>query len=317
MQTSVTFGPSAKLESTTHGVATVSLKVACPPFALGRASGLQQRHAVLALVLTLTLGLPAAGLEQSNGAGAPTPSTSSNPPQTAGAKAKPVPLDRNGQIALIRGLSSEVAVAKLTLPRGKHGILLDSRGKLDQAKAQQEIKENGPAVKPGTPIEITKIDFKPDRLTFEINGGGKNGRHWYQHIEIGMGNTTQPIAPQDPNQAMVYGAYITLKFPGRVPQLTVAETKQLLAPVLDFERHSPTVLYSPSVPPKFKEAIKSHQVLVGMDHDAVLSAKGPPDRKVREDQPDGSEKEDWIYGLPPHVLYVTFDGDTVVRVKQY
>jgi hypothetical protein len=298
-------------------VATVSLKVACPLFALARASGLQQRQAILALVLTLALGIPAVGLAQSNGAAAPKPSSSSNPPQKAGAKAKPVPLDKNGEIALIRGLSSEVAVTKLTLPRGKHGIFLDSRGKLDQAKAQQEIKENGPAVNAGTPIEITKIDFKPDRLTFEINGGGKNGRHWYQHIEIGMGTTTQPIAPQDPNQAMVYGSYLTLKFPGRVPELTVAETKQLLAPVLDFERHSPTVLYSPSVPPKFKEAIKSHEVLVGMDHDAVLSAKGPPDRKVREDQPDGSEKEDWIYGLPPHVLFVSFDGDTVVRVKQY
>lgn len=268
------------------------------------------------LLLALVLAVPAPGGSQPN-ASAADQSESASPSSKPGAKTKPVPLDESGRINLIRGLSSEVAVAKLALPRGKHGIYLDSHGKLDQAKAREELKENGPAVNAGTPIEITKIDFKPNSLTFEINGGGKNGRHWYQHIEVGMGTATQPIAPQDPNQAMVYGSYVTLKFPGRVPELTVAETKQLLAPVLDFERHSPTVLYSPSTPPKFKEAIKNHEVLVGMDHDAVLSAKGPPDRKVREDQPDGSEKEDWIYGLPPHVLYVTFDGDTVVRVKQY
>jgi len=265
----------------------------------------------------LALGISAAGSEQSTTAAASSASPSPNPAEKTGAKAKPAALDKNGRIDLIRGLSSEVAVAKLVLPRGKHGIYLDSQGKVDQARAQQELKENGPAVNAGTPIEISRIDFKADSLTFEINGGGKNGRHWYQHIQVGMGTTTAPIAPQDPNQAMVYGAYVTLKFPSRVPELTVAETKQLLAPVLDFERHSPTVLYSPSVSPQVKEAIKSHQVLVGMDHDAVLSAKGPPDRKVREDQPDGSEKEDWIYGLPPHVLYVTFDGDTVIRVKQY
>jgi len=54
-----------------------------------------------------------------------------------------------------------------------------------------------------------------------------------------------------------------------------------------------------------------------MDRDAVLSAKGSPDRRVREDKPDGSEIKNWIYGLPPHVLYVTFDGDQVVSVKQY
>jgi hypothetical protein len=53
-----------------------------------------------------------------------------------------------------------------------------------------------------------------------------------------------------------------------------------------------------------------------MDRDSVLSSKGPPDRKVREVR-EGVEKEDWIYGLPPHVLYVTFDGDTVSNVKQY
>jgi hypothetical protein len=53
-----------------------------------------------------------------------------------------------------------------------------------------------------------------------------------------------------------------------------------------------------------------------MDRDSVLSSKGAPDRKVREER-DGVEQEDWIYGLPPHVLFITFDGDTVVKVTQY
>jgi hypothetical protein len=268
--------------------------------------------------------MPSRALPQSSAAGAqssaagtqtPPPASSSAPAQT-GKQAKPVPLKRQGEIDLIRGLSSEVAVAKVVLPRGKHGIVVDSHGKIDQSKAQQEVKDNGAAVNAGTPIKITKIDFKGDHLTFEINGGGRNGRHWYQHIEIGMGTSTQPIGQQQ-NQSLSYGSYITLRFSGHVPSLTVDQAKQLLAPALDFERHSPTVLYSPAIPPKFKEAIKNHQVVVGMDHDAVLSAKGPPDRKVREDQPDGSEKEDWIYGLPPHVLFITFDGDAVVKVTQY
>ena len=90
----------------------------------------------------------------------------------------------------------------------------------------------------------------------------------------------------------------------------------MLSVVLDFERHSPTVLYSPTLPPKFKEAIKNHQVMVGMDRDAVLSSKGQPERKVRETK-EGVELEDWIYGLPPHVLMVTFEDDQVVAVHQY
>jgi hypothetical protein len=115
---------------------------------------------------------------------------------------------------------------------------------------------------------------------------------------------------------MTFGSSVTLVFPGKLPDVSVDQVKQALGNVLDFSRHSPTVLYSPEVPPQIKEAIKNHQVIVGMDHDAVLSSKGPPDRKVREVR-DGAEQEDWIYGLPPHVLFVTFDGDSVINVHQY
>ncbi len=118
-------------------------------------------------------------------------------------------------------------------------------------------------------------------------------------------------------QSMVaYGSSVTLDFGKPMPDLTVAQLKKILAGVLDFERHSPTVLYSPNVTPQIRDAIEHHNVIVGMDRDAVLSAKGPPDRRIREET-DSSEKENWIYGLPPHVLYVTFDGDQVVAVRQY
>jgi hypothetical protein len=222
---------------------------------------------------------------------------------------------RNSHIVIIRGLLKEVGVAKVPLPRGKKGIRLDSQGKVDQANADTELRTNGMAIRPGMPVEITKITFKSNDIVFEINGGGKKGKKWYQRIEIGMGNTTQPIAQQPP--VLAYGSWISLTFPGKVPDtLTVPQIKQSLANVLDFERHSPTVVYSPTVPPKIKEAIKNHQVIVGMDRDAVLSAKGSPDRRVREVR-EGVEQEDWIYGLPPHVLFVTFDGDNVIAVHQY
>jgi len=224
-------------------------------------------------------------------------------------------MDRETRIALIRGLLREIAVCKVAMPRGKKGLRLDAQGKLDQAKAESEMRTNGMAIRPGMPVEITKIGFKSDQLVFDFNGGGKSGKKWYQHIEIGVGTMTAPIGPQQP-ATLAYGSSITLDFGKSVPDLTVLQVKKLLSSVLDFERHSPTVLYSPAVPPKFKEAIKKHEVVVGMDRDAVLSAKGAPDRRVREVR-DGVEQEDWIYGTPPHVLFVTFDGDQVAAVKQY
>ncbi len=221
-------------------------------------------------------------------------------------------INRDARMGLIRALASEIAVAKVALPRGRKGLIVNSKGEVNKDRAEEEFKSNGVAIRPGTPVEITKITFKPERIVFEINGGGKR-RKWYQHIEVGMGNVLSPISPNEP--VVAYGSWISLTFPDKVPELTVAQAKQLLASVLDFERHSPTVLYSPSVPPEFKEAIKNHQVLVGMNRDAVLSSKGPPDRKIREAR-EGSEQEDWLYGLPPHVLFVTFDGDKVVKVQQ-
>jgi hypothetical protein len=223
-------------------------------------------------------------------------------------------MDRDTRIVLIRGLMREIGVATIPLPSGKRGVHVDSKGKLDQARAQEELRNNGLAIKPGMPVEITKMTFKSSEIIFELNGGGKRGKKWYQRIEVGMGTTTSPIAPQP--QSAAFGSSVTLAFPGKLPDLTVAQVKEALAGVIDFNRHAPTVLYSPNIPPEFKEAIKNHQVIVGMTRDAVLSSRGAPDRKVREVH-EGVEKEDWIYGLPPHVLYVTFDGDLVVSVHQY
>jgi hypothetical protein len=221
---------------------------------------------------------------------------------------------REARIALIRAFGQEIAVTKVAFPRGKRGVTVDAQGQLDKEKAADDMRIHGTAIPAGNPVQITKIDFKGDRVIFELNGGAKKGKKWYQRIEIGMGSSTAPIAPDQPTTA--YGSAINLALPRKVEAVTVEQVKQMLASVLDFERHSPTVLYSPHVPPEIKEAIKNHQVIAGMDRDAVLSSKGPPDRKVREIR-GGAEQEDWIYGLPPHVLFVTFDGDTVVKVQQF
>ncbi len=223
-------------------------------------------------------------------------------------------ITRDSRIELIRGLAHEIAVVKVVLPRGKRGLFLSSQGQIDEEKTKSQLQQNGVAVRPGMPVQITKIKIESNQILFEINGGGKKGKKWYQRIQIGVGSATAPIVPDSPTVA--YGSSITLTFPGKVPDLTVEQVKAMLVPVLDFDRRSPTVLYTPSVPPEIKKAIENHQVIVGMDRDAVLSAKGPPERKVREVR-NGVEIEDWIYGLPPHVLFVTFDGDTVASVRQH
>ena len=122
---------------------------------------------------------------------------------------------RDARIALIRALGQEVAVTKVEMPRGKQGVVVDAQGKLDQAKSQEEVRRNGLALKPGTPVKITKLEFKSDRVKIELNGGGKKSKKWYEHIEIGgMGGMSAPITTQ--SSAPVYGSSINLAFPGKV-----------------------------------------------------------------------------------------------------
>ncbi len=226
-------------------------------------------------------------------------------------------LSVTGRIDLIRAFVGQIAVAKVGFPVGKRGVYINARGQLDQQEVQTELRDHGEAVAPGVPVEITKIVFKPHSIIFVINGGRQHGK-WYQHIQIGVGSTTQPIAPAQPSNR-AQGSYATLRWPGGTPSsLTSVEAKRLLAAALDFNRVMPTVLYSPDLPKNFKKAIKNHKVLVGMNRSAVISAKGVPDQRVRSIGKDGEvTKVNWIYGQPPHILFVTFRDGRVVEVRQY
>ena len=89
----------------------------------------------------------------------------------------------------------------------------------------------------------------------------------------------------------------------------------LLAPLISFEVKTPIQAFTDTLPPKLKEAILDHDVLVGMSTDMVLFAKGQPQRKIRE--MDGQMPfEEWIYGKPPEdVEFVRVNGNRVIRVE--
>ncbi len=220
------------------------------------------------------------------------------------------------RVWILRGLQSEFCTLRKALPRGEKGLPLDAQGKIDEKEVVRLITNNGVALRPGELVQITKINFRRNEILFEINGGGKKKRRWFQNIEVGMGGPTRPV---NTGQAVELptGSSIALEFGGPVPDLTVDDLKRLLTPVLDFSRRSASVLYTETLPKEIQEAIKNHQVLVGMDHEMVLAARGRPERKVRE-RHGRKEIEEWIYGVPPaKITFVTFEGDKVVEVKEF
>jgi len=230
------------------------------------------------------------------------------------ARAGDAKLTDDDRIEILRGLTAEYATVKSYLPRSKKPLDFDSHGNWDKEKWQQIGREFGPAARVGDLVQVTKVIFEGDKIVLEINGGLKKGGHWYDHVQVGMGSTTRPVSNQDSNA--MSGTTIALLFDGKVPEIHSGDIKKMLAPVLDFEKHSATENYVETLPAPVQEAIKQKKVIEGMDRDQVLMAVGRPRHKER-DEKDGVETEDWIYGEPPgKITFVTFSGPKVVKVRE-
>ncbi len=226
-------------------------------------------------------------------------------------------LTGESRIMLIRGLNAELGYARKPFPMGKTGIKLNAKdGKItpDDQQLEAMMAGFGPAIKPGDRARITDVKIKDKSIVFDLNGGPQKKKKWYEHIQVsGGGGTIQPGQPTD--ETNVRGSYVELTFDKFVPDLKPEEIKRLLDPVLNFSSKSATEAYLETIPPKAKEAIKDHRVLVGMNREMVVNAKGRPPQKTRERDGD-IEYEEWIYGTPPQeVEFVRFNGDEVIRVE--
>jgi hypothetical protein len=216
---------------------------------------------------------------------------------------------------VIHAFNEELVYIRASFPMGKTGLRLKNGTVTPSGPELQRVMALwGPAAKPGDRARISDVTIKDDHIRFEINGGPVKKQKWYQHIQIAGTGGSVPIAPSD-SSANARGSFVDLYFDKYVPELTGPELKQLLRPVFDFDAKSPLEAYLETVSPQVKDAIKNHHVLVGMNHEMVIYAKGRPPRKVREHEGE-VEYEEWIYGTPPQdVDFVRFVGDEVMRVE--
>jgi hypothetical protein len=231
---------------------------------------------------------------------------------------KPVPpphISKQTRIDLIRAFNAELVYIRAPFPMGRKGLTVKNGVVTPNgAELNQIMSMWGPAAKPGDQARISDIVIKDDRIHFEINGGPVKKQKWYQRISVGGSGGAAPIAPSDSN-ANPRGSCVDLVFDHYVPDLNPKELKDLLHPVFDFDAKSAVEAFLETVPPKVKEAIKNHQVLVGMNREMVVYAKGRAPRKIREKEGE-TEYEEWIYGEPPHdVDFVRLVGDEVIRVE--
>jgi hypothetical protein len=224
------------------------------------------------------------------------------------------PLDERGHTALIRDLTAEQGFAHRELPLGP-GLTLIANGNMtprdDQFK--RTLYEKGQSAGAGDRLEISALKFESDRIVIDFNGGPYAKHRFLSHVYVDNMQLAQQAPP-------AVGCRITLVFEGGMPEVTGDQVKALLDPVVDFKAHTAAEAYANTLTPKVREAIKDHQILVGMDRRMVLAAVGEPHDKHREHVAAENEAspiyEEWIYGLPPaDTQFVRFRDGQVVRLE--
>lgn len=226
-------------------------------------------------------------------------------------------LDARGHQDLLRSLYAEQGFAMRPMPRGKKGLLLVANGKLTPAGESYvaQINDQGLSVKPGERVILSNMKIEKDRIVFDINGGPEHKHEFMRHVSVGVGgpDMTTPVVQDDGKEPT--GARITLNFGKYVPAVTPSQVKALLAPLISFDMKTPIQAYTDTLPPKLKEAILNHHVMVGMSTEMVLYAMGQPDSKSREVEGQ-MPFEEWIYGhAPQDVNFVRINGNRVIRVE--
>src|SRR5579862_6326923 len=227
-----------------------------------------------------------------------------------------LPMDPKNRQEVIRIMQSEQGFAMRPFPKGHKGLSLEANGKLAPAGEPylEMITKEGTSAKPGDRLVLTDVKIENSKMIFDLNGGPDHKHRFMRHIEIGAGPAMNPVI-QDGNDPDPIGSRLTLDFKGHIPELTGAQVKALLAPLISFDVKTPIQAFTDTLPPKLKEAILNHQVMVGMSTEMVLFALGQPQRKVRE--MDGQMPfEEWIYGAPPKdVQFVRVNGNRVIRLE--
>lgn len=224
-------------------------------------------------------------------------------------------LDPKTRLELIRILQSEQGFAMRPFPKGHKGLTLAANGKLEPAGEAylNMVTTAGLCAKPGDRVVITDLKFDKNKIIFMLNGGPDAKHRFLRQIEIGGGGSMNPVVQDDGTEAQ--GARLTLTFKDQVPELTGSEVKALLNPLISFDLKTPIQAFTDTLPPKLKDAILNHKVMVGMSVEMVTFALGAPQSKTREMEGQ-MPFEEWIYGAPPKpVQFVRINGNRVIRVE--
>jgi hypothetical protein len=227
-------------------------------------------------------------------------------------------ISKDARFEILRTVIADQAAARVALPFGEDGVELSDSGEVNQEKLDRDLRKNGQSIETGKVVTITDIAFDDDRIALELDGGGKNKKSFLDRVQVGvgMGDKTAPVGKED-KTAKAKGSKIVVRFAKKVPpDLKPDQLKDILNPLLDFNKHTFMKTGIDSLPVEFQEAVKVKEARIGMDRSTVLMAIGRPDKKFRD--PSKPTYEQWLYYLRGlRARFVTFEDNVVVEIKEF
>lgn len=225
-----------------------------------------------------------------------------------------LPLTNHDRQELLRFLQAEQGFTMRPMPVATITLPANGEIKPDGSDYVDLIRKKGIAAEAGKRVVITDVTIDKDRILIDFNGGPVHKHRFLRHVSVGMDPyNTNSVVRDDPNEAK--GSRIALVFPHDVPDVTGLQVEALVKPLVDFEVKTPQQAYTDTLPPFLRKAVLDHHVLVGMNHDMVVSTLGEPRSKMREEE-DQKDVEIWIYGEPPDpTQFVRFVGNRVIRLE--
>ena len=194
-------------------------------------------------------------------------------------------LNNNTRMDLIRLLDAEFVHTRKYIPLGDKNMVIADDGNVkpgdDSFSAWRRIPGQRPKLATGSRSPTSSSVRSPS--IWRSMAAPRRNKSGTSILKFGVGGGSST----DSNPVQVTGAALTLEFKQHVPEMTGAELKQILSPVLDFSVKTAAEVFADTLPPKIRQAVKNHEVLVGMNHDMVIMAKDRPQQKIREKDDQG------------------------------
>src|SRR5438270_4103160 len=144
-------------------------------------------------------------------------------------------MSKGTRLEIIRDFETQIVYARTSFPMGGKGLILkDGATTPAGQQLQQLLALWGPSIKPGDPAHISYVHIKDDHIHFDLNGGPVHRKKWYQHIQVSGSNGTPVPLSNDQSAQNPHGSYLDIYFDKYVPEMSAAQLRDILLPVLDF-----------------------------------------------------------------------------------